>query len=196
MKTSLLAAVLLCLLAFPVSAQQTGSLLIKNIYAPATLFRLADAQGEFAEDFSGVDSERLTQQTADAAAAKTFQKYAREKKLTGQEKTPNNAGQVCFEQLDEGYYLVCSLAEPGEFAPFILQIPMQVADKTIYDVQAEPKNEPPADPDNPSGPPPLRPVIPQTGFVQWPKYLLLGLGVAFVAAGLIEAFRGREKAHE
>lgn len=196
MKTSLLLAVVLCLLlAFPVSAAQTGSLQIDNVYASVTLFPLADAAGALTAEFSAA-SEPLTSQNTDATLAKQLQKFATEKGLSGQEKTPDASGRVFYDQLEEGFYLVCSLAQPGEFAPFILRIPTTVADKVIYDVQAEPKEDPSGETDEPEALPPLQPVIPQTGFVQWPKYLLLALGAACVVAGLFEAFRGREKRYE
>lgn len=196
-KISLLLAVALCLVtALPVSGAQTGSLLIQKITAPTALYRVADAQGVLEEPFRAALTGELTEQTADAAQAKQLQQYVKEKAISGQEKMPDDKGEVFYPGLAEAYYLVCSLAETGEFAPFLLQIPLRSGDKILYDIQAEPKSEPPADPDDPSSPPPLQPQIPQTGFIQWPKYLLLALGAVCVAAGLIEALRGREKQHE
>lgn len=193
---SLICAALVAMLALPVAAQQTGSLLVKKIYSPVTLYCVADDQGNWSQDFAGAVTGELNDETANAAMAKALQNKAREKNLSGQEKTPDGACQVFYEQLEKGYYLVCSQAQPGEFAPFILQIPMTVADKTIYNVQAEPKNEGPSDPDDPGSPPPLQPVIPQTGHIQWPKYLLLALGVLFIIAGTVEGFRGRRQTDE
>ena len=196
-KLSLLLAVALCLLtALPVSGAQTGSLLIQKITAPTALYRVADAQGVLEEPFLAALTGELTEQTADAAQAKQLQQYVKEKAISGQEEMPDGKGEVFYPGLAEGYYLVCSLAEKGEFAPFLLRIPLQAGDKIIYDVQAEPKSGPSADPDNPSSLPPLQPQIPQTGFIQWPKYLLLALGVVCIAAGLAEIFRGREKQYE
>lgn len=195
-KVSLLTAALLCvLLVFPVSAARTGSLQIDNVHAPVVLFPLADAQGVLTDSFSAA-SEPLTAENTGADQAKKLQKYAGEKGLSGQEMTPDASGQTRYSQLEAGYYLVCSQAQPGEFAPFILRIPMTVADRVIYDVQAQPKAERPEEPESPTTPLPLQPVIPQTGFIQWPKYLLLTLGAVCVAAGLFEAVRGREKRYE
>lgn len=196
-KLSLLLAVALCLLtALPVSGAQTGSLLIQKITAPTALYRVADAQGVLEEPFRAAMTGELTEQTADAAQAKRLQQYVKQNAISGQEEMPNAKGEVFYPGLAEGYYLVCSLAEKGEFAPFLLQIPLRSGDKILYDVQAEPKTGPSADPNDPGNPPPLQPQIPQTGFIQWPKYLLLALGVVCVAAGLIEALRGREKQYE
>lgn len=196
-KISLLAAVALCLItALPVSGAQTGSLLIQKITAPTALYRVADAQGVLEEPFQAALTGELTEQTADAALAKQLQQYVKDKNISGQEAIPDDKGEVFYPGLAEGYYLVCSLAEKGEFAPFLLRIPLRSGDKILYDVQAEPKSETPADPDGPGSSPPLQPVIPQTGFIQWPKYLLLALGAVCVAAGLIEALRGREKRYE
>lgn len=193
-KINLLLALALCLLfALPVSAAQNGSLLIKNITAPAVVYRVADASGALSEGFAGSGLGVLSENTADAAQAKQLQTYAKDHSLAGEEKTPDSAGQVFYSGLTEGYYLVCSTAQPGEFAPFLLRIPMTAGNKVIYDVQAEPKADAPEDPDAPLTPPPLVPQIPQTGYIQWPKYLLLTLGVLFIAAGLLEIFKAREK---
>lgn len=196
-KISLVLAVLFCFLTtLPVSAAQTGSLLMKGITAPAVLYRVADAGGIPEGAFTGASLGVLTEATADAALAKQLQKYTKDQGIFGQEKTPDGNGQVFYEALPEGYYLVCSQAQKGEFAPFLLRIPLTAGDQTIYDVQAEPKAETPSDPVDPDSPPSLQPVIPQTGYIQWPKYLLAALGALCVAAGLFEVFRGREKRYE
>ena len=197
MRINILLATALCLLlSFPVSAAPTGSLAVKKITAPVTLFCVADAQGTATEEFAGALTEQLTDANMTPATAKQLQKYTKEQSLSGQEKTPGETGEALYKGLAEGYYLVYSQAQPGEFAPFILKIPTQAGDKTIYDVQAEPKTDGSGDSKDPSEPPVIGPVIPQTGNIQWPKYLLLILGAVLIVAGLAEAFRGLERRHQ
>ena len=91
---------------------------------------------------------------------------------------------------------MCSVGEKAEFAPFLVQIPMTIGEKKVYDIQAEPKVDNPPESSTPSQPVDPEPEIPQTGAILWPKYLLLGLGAVLILAGIIEALRGREKEYE
>lgn len=196
-KINLLLATVLCLLlSFPVSAARVGSLLVKRISQPVVLYHVADAQGTATEDFSGALTDTLTDTNTGAAEAKKLQQYAKEQSLSGKEKAPGDAGEVFFDGLEEGFYLVCSTAQKGEFAPFILKMPTVAGDKTIYNVQAEPKTGGSDDSGDPSEPPVIGPTIPQTGNIQWPKYLLLILGAVLILAGLVEGFRGLERRRE
>lgn len=197
MRINLLLATALCLLlSFPVSAARLGSLLVKKISQPVVMYHIADPQGATTEDFSGALTDALTDTNMGAAEAKKLQQYAKEQNLSGQEKSPDETGEVFYDGLEEGFYLVCSLAEKGEFAPFILKMPTVAGDKIIYNVQAEPKTGGSDDSGDPSEPPVIGPAIPQTGNIQWPKYLLLILGAVLILAGLAEGFRGLERRRE
>lgn len=194
MHNILILVVLFCLFATPVFAAEKGSLLLKNLESGAAVFRVADAQGFPTADFAGV-TECLTAEDMKPAVAKKFYQRAIDKELAGQTDLPNEKKEIFFEGLEKGWYLVCSVGDKAEFAPFLIRIPMNIGDKTIYDIQAEPKvdNPPESTPSQPVNP---DPEIPQTGAILWPKYLLLGLGAVLILAGIVEALRGREKEHE
>jgi len=190
----ILAAVLCALLAVPVFAAEQGSLLLKDVEAPVVVFRAADASGVPVADFAGT-VEKLTAEDLKPEIAKKLYKQVQDKALSGQTGTPNADKEVFFASLDKGWYLVCSAGEKAEFAPFLICVPMTIGDKTVYDIQAEPKIDSPLDP-GPTDPIIPEPDIPQTGAIQWPKYLLLILGGLAIGAGVFEVLRGREKSHE
>lgn len=188
---------LLCLaLTFPVSAAEAGSLALCNVKSPAVLYRVADEMGTATQAFSSVLTETLTENALTPELARQLQTYAKGQEIPGQTGTPDNSGQISFSILEEGCYLVCSTAEKGEFAPFLIRVPMTIGDKLVYDIQATPKSEIPNDPNAPGKPVDPQPNIPQTGNIQWPKYLLLVLGGAAIIAGFAEVLRGREKTYE
>lgn len=187
----------LCLLlVFPVAAAQTGSLAIRNVELPAVLYQVADAEGVLTREFAGAITGGLTQENISADKARSLSTYAREHSVSGQTGTPDTEGSILFTSLEEGYYLACSTGETGEFAPFLIRVPMTIHEKLVYDIQAEPKVQTPSDPSAPTETVPPQPNIPQTGNIQWPKYLLLILGAAAVAAGLFQVLYWRGKQHE
>ena len=190
----LFAAALCAMLAVPAFAADTGSLLLIDVEAPVTVFKVADASGVPNGDFAGT-VEGLSLEDMKPEVAQKLYKHVQDKELSGQTGTPNADKELLVGSLDKGWYLVCSTGEKAEFAPFLVCIPMTIGEKTVYDIQAEPKVDSPLDP-GPSEPIVPDPDIPQTGAVQWPKYLLLILGALFIGAGVFEVFRGREKRHE
>lgn len=192
----LLAAVALCLfLAVPAAAAQQGSLLLTKVEEPAMLLPVADGQGVPTEDFLGIVGE-LTQKDLTPDVARKLYQHMQEQKLSGTTGTANGNKEVFFSSLEEGWYLVCSMGERAEFAPFLICVPMTVGNKTIYNIQAEPKVDEPTEPSQPGGTETPKPNIPQTGAILWPRYLLLISGAAAIGAGLIEVIRGREKDYE
>lgn len=193
MKYRILSVVLLLwLLMLPVSASQQGSLLINNVDASVTCYAVADKAGTLTADFAQSGINELSEQ---ADIARQLRAYAQEHQLTGQTLTPDDAHEVLFAAMDEGWYLICSNASPGEFAPFLMQIPTRVGDNVIYHVQATPKEETPQE-TQPGGSGGAEPNIPQTGHIQWPKYLLLTLGGLCVLTGAGMVLLGREKRYE
>lgn len=181
-------------LAFPVSAAQTGSVAVANVKHSVVMYPVADKSGAATPDFTKALSQPLTQEDLTPETAKKLKAYAETNKIKGKTPTPDGAKEVSFNSLEEGYYLICSTAEKGEFAPFLVRIPMTIGQKLVYDIKATPKSELPG---APSGKPiQLKPNIPQTGFIQWPKYLLLILGGAAIIAGFVQVLRGREKTYE
>lgn len=177
------------------SAAQQGSLLLTKVEKPVVLVMVADEQGIPTEDFAGT-VEKLTQSHLTPAVAQTFYKHFQQEELSGETGTPDHNREVAFPALQTGWYLVCSMGEKAEFAPFLISVPMTIGNKAVYHIQAEPKVDSPADPSQPTTPVEPKPNIPQTGAILWPKYLLLALGLAAIAAGLVEVIRGREKHYE
>ncbi len=183
---NLLTVMALCLLfTVPVAAAQTGSLTVRNIRKPVNLYQVADAAGTpnaaFSAEFEGV----MTEDQLTSLLARTLYTRALEQELAGASLTPDGSQSVTFGDLKEGFYLVGSTAQPGEFAPFLVSIPMSIGDKQVYDIQAEPKTEDEPIPTEPGGAVTPNPNIPQTGAILWPKYVLLGLGAVAILAGFV-----------
>lgn len=188
---------MLCLaLALPVSAARPGSLEICDVKSPAVIYHVADAAGAPTQAFAGALTENMTEENFSAEAAKQLQAYAKAENIPGQTGTPNDDSLISFPTLEEGCYLICSTAEAGEFAPFLIRIPMTIGGKPVYDIQASPKADTPEDPAGPGKPAEPQPDIPQTGAILWPKYLMLILGGAAIVLGFVEVLRGREKQYE
>lgn len=196
MVCKLLTFIALCLLlTVPVSAAQQGSLLLTNVSEPVSVFCVADVQGVPTDDFSGL-AEKLTLNDLTPDVAKKFYQCVQQKELSGKTVAANEKKEVFFSGLKEGWYLVCSMKNPGEFAPFLICVPMTIGNETVYNILAEPKQDEIVDPPPTGEPEEPKPNIPQTGAILWPQYLLLGLGAVAIVAGLIEVVHGREKKYE
>lgn len=188
---------LLCVFAVSAEADQRGSLLVKNVDRPVNLYHVAQADGTPTADFVQACAEQLTEQTANAVMAKQLRQFVQEQTVSGLRLQPAKNRQVSFTDLEQGYYLVCSTGSPGEFAPFMLRVPMTATGKEIYDIQAVPKQDTGEQPDTPGGPGvEVGPNIPQTGSIQWPKYLLLCVGAVAILWGATDVVLGREKRYE
>ena len=84
--------------------------------------------------------------------ARILSDFVAENELAGWELSAEATGEVLFEPLEEGMYLVCSLSPQMEFMPFLVRIPMKIYGNTVYHVLAEPKKDP--TPDTPTPPSP------------------------------------------
>lgn len=196
-----LAAMLLCLLALApaASAAETGSLKIVGIESPVCLYHVAAPDGALTEAFASAPVKDFSKDSEAVSNARILGEYAAEKNIPGQTMTPDAKGEVLYTPLDEGLYLICSLAAEPEFQPFLVKIPTIINGENIYHVQAEPKSEgpeptePPTVPTTPTEP---EPEIPQTGTSVWPKYLLLAFGSVITVAGLYDLIRGKEERYE
>ncbi len=194
----LLTAVLCLLLAVPVCAAEQGSLLLKEVEHPAEIFVVADAQGIPTGAFADT-VEKLTRNDLTPAAAKVFYERVQSAKPSGVTVAADQSKKIFFSSLEEGWYLVCSKGEQAEFAPFLVAIPMRINSQSVYAVEAEPKVDSPVTPptsSKPSTPVTPEPNIPQTGVIQWPKYVLLILGAAAIGVGLVQVIAGQEKRYE
>ncbi len=183
------------LLSVTVFAQQSGSLLLKNIQHSVALYPVADGEDRLNAAFQNAQVD-LSDPTKAVENARQLEKYVLENHIAGEIKTPDTAQQVLYSNLEKGCYLVCSQADPSDFAPFLVWIPTTLGQESIYDVQADPKTEDPADPEDATQPTTPEPNIPQTGIVQWPKYALLALGGAAILFGGAEMIRGGRKNDE
>jgi len=189
----LFAVLMLLLLPVSSAAAQTGSLLIQEIDHPVALYQVTDENGEFTEAFSQCGPSLSSADQVEAA--KELKRYAQSHRIPGKTIIPER-GEAFFTPLDEGTYLVCSLREKGEFAPFFLNIPIRLDGKPIYHVQAKPKLGGDPGETESTRPPETRPSdaeIPQTGTSVIPRYTLMVLGTLFTLAGLYEVLAGREE---
>lgn len=188
---------LVCTFSVFAESGDMGSLVIKNVDRPVRVYLVARVDGTPTTDFAQACKEPLTEQTANAVMAKQLRDFVQNQTVSEMRQQPGNNRQVSFADLEQGYYLVCSTGSPGEFAPFMLRIPMTATGKEVYDVMAEPKRDTGSQPVNPAGPGvQVEPNIPQTGSLQWPKYLLLCLGAAAILWGAVDVVLGREKSYE
>ena len=193
---AMLLVLLLVLTAPRALAAEQGSIQVCGIDQLVCLYFVAAADGTLADDFadSTVD---LADEAQAAAKAKALWKLAREKDLAGQIQQADAAGNVLFEPLEEGLYLLVSAAEEPEFDPFLVKLPTLLDGKQVYHIEAKPKQEeaPPTEPTTPPTEPP-RTDIPQTGNSVTPIYLLMGGGILVTMAGLYQMIRGKEERYE
>lgn len=208
----LMVALVICLstnifAAGPIDYGRTGSIIVTMEYegepvggGTMTLFHVAVPVWqedlyvfEYTEDFTDCLlplDELGTQDTANG-----FVEYAIDHDLLGKKKTINDDGEVHFENLEMGLYLlVQEEAAEGYFAasPFLISVPMDVGDEWIYDVDASPKVALEREPVLPQIPPD----IPQTGQLKWPIPVLIVSGLALFAIGWALSFAGRKKKDE
>lgn len=164
-RTLLLTFLLLLILPLRAFAAETGSI---TLHVPSggtvTLYRVADLDLVPTPEFSGCDI-ALT-----PAAARSLADHARN--LPGNTRTLD----ACFEDLDEGVYLLVQ-NRAGEgytpFSPFLISIPTQIADAVYYHVDATPK----------VSALPKPPGLPQTGQLRWPIPILTLSGIILIGLG-------------
>ena len=174
-------------------AAELGSLEIINIEHPVRMHRVASSDAVLTEPFAAVPGVSLSDLESAVKNAKTLFKYAEENNIPGWDLSPEENA-VLFAPLEEGVYLVYSLAQEAEFTPFLVSIPTQINGEAIHHIQAKPKEEPPTKPtDPPDATEPVEPEIPQTGNSVIPKYVLLVLGTAITLFGVADLIRGRER---
>lgn len=193
----LAAALLWLLLCVPTAAAaEWGSLKVRGVTQTVRLYQILDPAGSPTAAFSGAGELLEAVKTAPVAAARKLAEYAA-KNHEAAEKTPDQTGAVFFGDLPLGMYLVCSTG--GEFAPFLLEIPTELNGKTVYNIEAKPKQEetPPEETVPPTTQPPAAtepgdPAIPQTGVSVIPKYTLMCLGTVLTLWGLCDMLLGKE----
>ena len=158
-----LALLMLFLLPVSVSASEdfeddgVGSLRVLGVRYPVRLHHVFYMNGRFTNDFAGcglmLELESLEKD------AKLLYDYTQEQNIPGKIALPANR-EASFGPLEEGMYLVSSVHDPAEFAPFLLMIPTELNGDYVYHVEAKPKVEDfPEDPEetDPTTPPPSDP---------------------------------------
>lgn len=207
----LLAMICLLTLAPEASAAERGSIKVIEMENAVGLYPVARADGSLTDAFIQAPIDDISDSLQAVENARKLWSYAREQRIPAQEKQPDGLGNVQFKDLEEGLYLIGSLAEEAEFDPFLVRMPTVINGEKIYHVTADPKQEEPTEPQvttepteptestepseptQPTKPTEPGPGIPQTGDSVIPKYLLLAIGTLAIAAGLLELIRGRKE---
>lgn len=184
---SLLIALLMLSIPGVWAAEQTGSLSVGMTYGghpvpggSVRLYRVAalgaDWQYVTTPEFSGCGVD--CNGSLSPADAITLAEYAGENGLSGQIRELGSQGSACFSPLEAGLYLLVQ-EEAGlgylPVKPFIVGVPQQVGGVLQYQVDASPK----------CTPEPGAPQIPQTGQLGWSVPVMAGLGLIFLAGGLL-----------
>ena len=204
MKKLLWPLFLICLLAFPVAANnvpdltKTGSIHITMKYdgisvsgGEFALYRVGEIQesdGNYS--FRLVDpfvSSEVTLENVHAfETAKKLSDYALRNGIDGQRKKIDNSGTVDFENLQPGLYLLMQRkAAQGydKVNPFLVSLPMRSADDYIYQVDASPKVSPlHVKPPNPGQP--------ATGQSGWPIWIFVCSSASLI---VLTTLRRRDK---
>lgn len=137
---------------------------------------------------SSLLAERLRQAAADAG-------------LEGVRREIDENGEVLFEDLSVGLYLLVqeTAAEGYELLdPFLVSIPMNENGEYIYDVDASPKaalehaEETPGPSETPEPQETPEP-MPQTGQLKWPIPVMIALGTVLLVCGIVVIMRAKVK---
>lgn len=211
----LLAVLLLCLLTVVALAhevpdlERAGSISLTMTYqgkavpgGSLTLYRVGfvdssngDYYFTFTKDFEGC-STPITELSSPKLSEELTQ-IVKQKKLKGvAEQTMDKNGQVVFDDLELGLYLLIQKkAAPGyaAIAPFLVSVPARQEGSYLYDVNASPKVslEP-----KPTEPPTTQPNLPQTGQTNWPVPVLAAAGLLLITGGVLLCTSGKKKSHE
>lgn len=109
--------------------------------------------------------------------AKRMAEHAKDNRIPGFTKQIGQEGIALFPNLGMGQYLLVQWeASEGylPMEPFVVAIPLMIDGEGSLDILAEPK---------------LRPLsqekLPQTGQLQWPAWLMGGMGILLAGAGII-----------
>lgn len=156
---------ILFLVALPVSAQEAGGSIRLYMYCQGkpvaggavTIYNVSNM------DLSDTPEQLLQQLPASGSTGKTA--------VIGDD------GTACFTNLEKGYYLLVQETAPkGYFAmrPFFVSIPSEIDDQAQYHIEAHPKLQQIPEEN-----------LPQTGQLQWPAWLLAGMGLVAMGMGTL-----------
>ena len=197
-----------------VDTSRTGSISVTMTYdgdpvggGTLTIYRVAEVYVEdwdhsfrYLEDYA--DCEVPLDNLSSAALAEALDDLVQEKKLGGITKSIDKNGQVTFEDLELGLYLVRQKKSATGFekvSPFLVSLPGKDSDSYIYDVDASPKLDLERAPTETTTEPPettTPPNLPKTGQMDWPIPLLAVTGLFLFTLGWYFYMSGRKKSHE
>ena len=109
--------------------------------------------------------------------AEMLDRYRKEHRLPGMTKELDSEGNVIFDNLEEGRYLIIQ-GDPVRgyypIEPFLISIPVTINGEVIWEVEEQPKMQPLPDK-----------FLPQTGQLRWPVPVLGGVGIILTCAGYL-----------
>ena len=103
--------------------------------------------------------------------------YAAEYQIPGISREVDPMGEVLFEDLEAGTYLLVQTVPPEGYypmEPFTVGLPLTIHGETTADIIAEPKMK--------RRPPNQQ--LPQTGQLYWPVWLTGGIGIVLMTVGI------------
>lgn len=199
MKRLSIMIILLCMFALPVTANhfpdpdQKGSICVSMRYnseivpgGEVTLYHVADISeknGDYSFALTGAfESAGISMKSIQSPeTAAKLSDFAKQRKLSGATKKVNSNGEVCFDNLQTGLYLMTQdKAAKGYYriTPFLISLPIQESENYIYQVDASPKVSPLPKPENTQ--------TPQTGQSLWPVWMFALSAAALVALHLMK----------
>ncbi|MBQ6877039.1 MAG: hypothetical protein IJO22_01385 [Oscillospiraceae bacterium] len=184
-----------------------GSITIKMEYrdkavpgGTLTIYKVADVAEKdgdyfytYTEDFK--DCSVPLSEIGSSELANALARIAIEKRLAGRTERINHLGEVKFDNLEIGLYLVIQKESALGFNnvnPFLVSVPAYEDGKYIYDVNASPKvelepDEPkkPDEPEKPEKPEKPDDKLPDTGLTNWPVPVMAVSGAVLLCVGII-----------
>ncbi len=153
-------------------------------------FRTLNEYSDFDCDWAELTSMQLREK------AMALSEAVRDKGSYLAQRTTDENGRLCFDELEPGLYLTIRTAavnEDYEFEPSLIFIPQNTDGAVTYDVTCEPKFSKKTTPPTPSDPTDKE-RLPQTGQLFLPVFVLAAAGLLLTAAGIVLIMR--EKKHE
>lgn len=136
-----------------------------------------------------------------SGTAKELADYAADHGLAGVTGEIGSDGQVSFDGLELGLYLLVQEEAAlgyNKAEPFLVSVPMMEDGSYIYSVDASPKVEltKVSEPEKPKPEKPTGSKLPQTGQLNWPVFVLAVSGVLLFSMGWMLRFGKRRDGYE